>query len=258
MKRVSVVVFLCALAGAAIAADVLQQLKIDKNEATREIVRSITSGQVNYYLVRNAFKPATPAVRASLVEQTLVWTKAYVNSPQFAKDYAAYREEMKPQPLERKLTVDQELEAARNKRIADLEKTKKDIQQLPAQYRKAAEDGIKAAEAAQKQYDTPEFRKMERDGIVADRKQQDDDHAKRMTKWEQSYPADPKLLVKSRLQQFLHETADVNYAAKLNGGRFADPAYEKKSGEWKLAYRAGKEPTDKARAFAQSWLAELK
>ncbi len=258
MKRMLLVALFCAVAAAAFAADVLQQLHVDKNAAAREVVQSMTSGQVNYWMVREPFKVAAPAARAALVEQTLLWTKAYIGSPQFAKDYATYREQMKPRPPERKQTVDEELQSARKKQQADWEKTKKEIAQMPAQYRAAAEQGLKAAEAAQKQMDTPEFRNMERQGIVAQRKQQDDDYAKRMAKWEKEYPADSRLLLKSRLQQFLRETADVDYAAKLNGGRFVNPAYENKSSEWKLAFRAGKEPTGKARAFAQSWLAELK
>ena len=258
MKRMPLVALFCALAAAAFAADVLQQLHVDSKAAAREVVQSMTSGQVNYWMVRGPFKAAAPAARAALVEQTLLWTKAYVASPQFAKDYAASREEMKPRPPERKQTVDEELEAARKKRQADWEKTKKDVAQMPAQYRAAAEQALKAAEAGQKQVDTPEFRNMERQGIVQQRKQQDDDYTKGLAKWEKEYPADSKVLLKSRLQQFLRETADVDYAAKLNGGRFVDPRYEAKSSEWKLAFRAGKEPTGKARAFAQSWLTELK
>ncbi|HYM59832.1 MAG TPA: hypothetical protein VEZ11_02945, partial [Thermoanaerobaculia bacterium] len=252
------VALFCAVAAAAFAADVLQQLHVDSKAAAREVLQSMTSGQVNYWMVRQPFKAAAPAARTALVEQTLLWTKAYVGSPQFAKDYGVYREEMKPRQPERKQTVDQEIEADRKKQQAEWEKTKKDIAQMPAQYRAAAEQGLKAAEAAQQKMDTPEFRNMQRQGIVQQRKQQDDDYAKRMAKWEKEYPADSKVLLKSRLQQFLHETADVDFAAKLNGGRFVDPRYEAKSSEWKLAFRAGKEPTGKARAFAQSWLAELK
>jgi len=34
--------------------------------------------------------------------------------------------------------------------------------------------------------------------------------------------------------------------------------YEKKSKEWKLAFRAGKETTDAIRTIAQKWLQEIK
>jgi hypothetical protein len=38
---------------------------------------------------------------------------------------------------------------------------------------------------------------------------------------------------------------------------FADEKLEAKPAEWKLCFRAGKEATGAARAFAEGWLAEL-
>jgi hypothetical protein len=39
--------------------------------------------------------------------------------------------------------------------------------------------------------------------------------------------------------------------------RFANEDYEGKPAEWKICFRAGKEATEAARAFARSWLTEL-
>lgn len=65
----------------------------------------------------------------------------------------------------------------------------------------------------------------------------------------------------ARSLEFLEATSDVDYDAKLvsRGGkmRFANEDYESKSANWKLAYRAGREATEKARAFASVWFAEL-
>ncbi|HYC91216.1 MAG TPA: hypothetical protein VEO54_18495 [Thermoanaerobaculia bacterium] len=239
------------------AGDVFQQLKVSKNDASREVIQSLVNSNVDVYRVRGAFRNASPEVRTAMVEQTLIWTKAYVSSPQFAKDYAAYRTEMKPQPPERTTTVDQELAARRKQRQDDLAEAKKSLAEIPKEYRAAAEEGYKAAVAGLKQMDTPEMRKLERDGIVQDRANEDQDYQERVAQWEEEYPADPKVLVKQRLQDFLRETANVDYAAKLNGRRFANASYESKPSEWKLAYRAGKMPTEKARAFAAAWLKEL-
>ncbi|HEX6084582.1 MAG TPA: hypothetical protein VF266_08645 [Thermoanaerobaculia bacterium] len=239
------------------AGDVFQQLKVSKNDAPREVIQSLVNSNVNVYPVRNAFRNASPEVRTAMVEQTLVWTKAYVSSPQFAKDYAAYRTEMKPQPPERTTTVDQELAARRKQRQDDLAEMKKSIAEIPKEYRAGAEEGYKAAVDAMKQMETPEMRRMERDGIVQERAGEDQDYRERVAQWEEEYPADPKTLVKQRLQDFLRETANVDYTAKLNGRRFANASYESKSSEWKLAYRAGKMPTEKARAFAAAWLKEF-
>jgi flagellar biosynthesis GTPase FlhF len=245
------------LGSAAGAGDVLSDLKISKKDAATEAVQSIAGGHVNTYRVRSVFKAASPAMRAALVEQTLIWTKAYVNSAQFAKDYAAYREQAKPQPPERTTTVDEELAERRKERQEQLAEAKKNVAEMPAEYRKIAEDGYKAAVEAMKQMDTPEFRKMERDGIVMQRRQEDDNHEERLAEWEEQYPADPKELVKMRLEQFLEATEDVDFDATLNGRKFADKQYERKPQEWKLAYRAGREPVEKARAFAEAWLKEM-
>lgn len=258
MKRTMGAV-LCAvtLTAAVGAGDVLSDLKISKKDAASETVQSIVGGHVNTWRVRSVFKTASPAMRAALVEQTLVWTKAYVNSPQFAKDYAAYREQAKPQPAERTMTVDEELAKRKKERDADLAESKKRIAEMPAEYRKMAEDGYKAAAEAMKQMDTPEFRKMERQGIEMQRKQEDENYREQLARWEEQYPADPNELVKTRLEQFLDATDDVDFDAKLNGRKFANAQYERKPDTWKLAYRAGKEPVEKARAFAEKWLAEM-
>jgi hypothetical protein len=240
------------------AGDVLTDLKVSKKDASEDVITALVNGNVNFYRVRQVFKNASPGVRAGLVEQTLVWTKAYVNSAQFAKDYAAYRLSAKPEAPERTTTVDQELAKKKAERDAQLAEAKKNIAEMPAEYRKMAQEGYNASVQAMKQMDTPEFRKMERQGIEMERQEEDRSHAERVARWEKEFPVDPKQLVKRRLQEFIRDTANVDYAAKLNGRKFANAAYESKKDEWKLAYRAGKEPTEKARAFAQAWLNELK
>lgn len=88
------------------------------------------------------------------------------------------------------------------------------------------------------------------------------DFQDRLAKYEKKYPADPRLLVASRLHQFLELSQDIAFEAKLlpsGGGRmkFADPQYEGKSSQWKLCYRAGREPVQAARAFATQWLRQI-
>jgi hypothetical protein len=253
------VLFFCAFSAVA-AGDILKQLQVAKSDATERIVQAFAHGNVDYWPVRQAFKAATPAARAALVEQVLVWTKAYVNSPQFAKDYAAYREQAKPEAGS-SAGVDAEVKKRRAERMAELAEAKKAIAEMPAEYRKAAEEGLKATAEAMKEYDTPEFQKMEREQIAEELQASAADDKERMARWTAEYPADPKVLVKKRLNEFLKETAGVDHAAQVvnkNGRmRFANAAYEQKSPMWKLAYRAGKDATEKARAFAAAWVKEL-
>jgi hypothetical protein len=242
------------------AGDVLQQLSVSKADAGKEVVSSLAYGNVSYHRVRNAFKKATPSARAALTEQVLLWTKAYVASPQFAKDYAAQREDAKPKQEER-ISIDEELKQLRAERAANMEDAKKSVAQMPKEYRKAAEDAYKASVESMKQLDTPEFRKIERDGLVAQRRAEDEQYEERLQRWEEEFPADPRELVKLRLEEFLDQTEDVDYDAELVSKygkmRFSDGGYERKPAQWKLAFRAGKETTEKARAFAKGWLAEL-
>ena len=46
-------------------------------------------------------------------------------------------------------------------------------------------------------------------------------------------------------------------AEKWGKKRFVNPIYESKNQEWKQGFRAGKEATEMARAFAKQWLSEL-
>ena len=72
---------------------------------------------------------------------------------------------------------------------------------------------------------------------------------------------DPGVTLKRRLQAFLDATAEVDFDAKTTGQggsrRFVDEQYEAKPPEWKMCFRAGREASDAARAFAKDWLAEL-
>ena len=63
--------------------------------------------------------------------------------------------------------------------------------------------------------------------------------------------------LRRRLTYFLEVSQDVDFGAKVSGGRFVDAANEARAPEWKMCYRAGKEATDAARGVAESWLKEL-
>lgn len=262
MIRTIVCVLLLLMAGlsAVGAGDVWQELKIGQRDAEKAVLSSLADGSVSTNRVREIFRAASPTVRTALVEQVLVWTKAYVNSPRFAKDYAAFRADAEPKREER-LSIDEELQRRRDERAAELEEARKNIAELPAEHRKAAEDGYRAAVESMKQLDTPELRRIERQALEGERKAEDEEYEEQRADWEEGYPENPMDLVKTRLEEFLETTEDVDFAAqtvrKSDKLRFADAEYESKPPEWKLAYRAGKEPTEKARAFAKAWLAEL-
>lgn len=74
---------------------------------------------------------------------------------------------------------------------------------------------------------------------------------------EKKYPSDPREMIRKRLQEFLDLSATVDFDATTVSGRFENPAYEAKSNQWKMCYRAGKPVVEAARAEAQAWLGEL-
>jgi hypothetical protein len=87
-------------------------------------------------------------------------------------------------------------------------------------------------------------------------------YQQQMEKWEEEYPTNQLVYVKRRLQQFLEETKAIDFDAELtesNGKKiFVNPAYERKSNRWKMAFRAGKEVVEPARTFVQEWLKEIR
>jgi len=238
MKRLSYAVIAVLVATTLIGAgDVLQQLSVPKNEAGQEVVNAFAYGHVNYHRVRNAFKAAAPAARATMTEQVLIWAKSYVNSPAFAKEYAAFREEAKPTPEDGSgLSVDEELAQRRKQRQEEMAESRRALKDIPAEYRAAAEAGLKAAEEAMKEYDTPEMRKNEREALILERQSNDENYRERVARFDQDFPADTKTLVKRRLTQFLAGTNNVDFSAQLVNKswkmRFASAAYEQTPNNW--------------------------
>lgn len=78
--------------------------------------------------------------------------------------------------------------------------------------------------------------------------------------WEKTYPVDPTIIIKKRLQEYLQIAATVDFNAKLTAHDsykvqiFVNPAYEKKSYKWKAIFRAGKEVNDVVTPFVKEWL----
>jgi hypothetical protein len=114
-----------------------------------------------------------------------------------------------------------------------------------------------------KEYQDPNHQYF--DALLLNQKYENEQSVERyksdLQSWEINYPADPMAIVKGRLQKFLEVTKDVDFDAALkvsyNKKVFTRPEYERKSTEWKQAFRAGREITQMARSFATQWLAEL-
>ncbi len=265
-KRMALVVLaVAAAAGTAAAqgqADVLTQLGVNPAGAREAVVETLASGSAYNDAAFRAFKALAPSVRAAVVKAGLAWIKAYTATPEFKADYAKYRDGQKPKPPDAVPSVDEFLKKQRQ----DMEKQAAEMRQaaagMDAATKKTLEDGIKQMtaqiEAMEKD---PAQRAQVKAMLDAQREENKARSEEALAEWNKRTPSDPKTLIADRIREFLETSADVDFTAKLvkSGSlmRFANEDYEAKSPQWKLCFRAGKEAVAAARAFAQSWLAEL-
>lgn len=240
----------------------LQQLGMSKSDADKKISNSILGGYLDAYGVKN-IKNIAAGNKTAVAKDLLAYTKKQVSSPVFIKEYNDERNSRKPQPdnIEKPEEVRQRMINDYKKGIQDIEKmlatadaaTKTSFEKLVADNKK------RLAEAEDVNSKTnQQLRKSYEDQLQYGKAAFD----KRMADWEIQYPANPQLFVKKRLEQFLTETADIDFdaATELKNGKrvFVNTAYERKSNRWKMAYRAGKEVVETARTFVQQWLQEIK
>jgi hypothetical protein len=252
-------------AGAAVlgAQSKFAEFGLNLTQLKPQLVDSFTHGYIPAYPSRKAYFAASSAVRVAFVKDTFAWIKAYTESPAFKADYDKRRAEARPSGPDAKGTPDQQY----NKQIAEqrkaLEEMKKNVSGMSADMQKQMEPVIKQMEASIEQTSKdPQMAAMMKESYAQQASADQESYKKDLAKYEQQWPADPKVLVASRLREFLNETGDVAFDAKLvaSGGgrmRFADEQLESKSDRWKLCYRAGKEPLNAARTFASDWLRQL-
>ena len=248
-----------AISAGAAAPDLLRELAISKADAESDVLASFADGAVNPSRFRNAARALNPEARAALVERGLVWAKAFVESPAFAKAYAARRESRRPTPPAAAGSVDEE--AAR--RLAEfdeqMKEAEKQIQNFPPEMRAEALKNLRESRAQMKAAETQVTASL-RENAVEKRKSAQADYEAGLARWEKSYPELPREVVAMRLREFLASSRDVDFSAQTttrNGTvLFANKDYERKPSEWKLCYRVGEPAVRRARAFAEAWLRE--
>jgi hypothetical protein len=242
--------------------DFWQVLGTNKESGTLNIKESFLGGYMQYAGASNLKKIVT-GDRAAVTQDLLVYTKQYVSSDAFIKAYNYDRERTKPAEPAPAKTADQirkeNVESAQ-KGVENLEKA---LKTADASMKKDLEGTLVTMKQMVKDYEDPNS-EMVKMGVMGEQNQYNwrlTDYKEKMKAWETRYPADIKAFVKTRLQQLLAITKDVDFNAQLterNGRKyFVNTLYERKPGNWKLAFRAGKEVTTAVRAFAQQWLTEL-
>jgi hypothetical protein len=242
--------------------DIWKQLGLSRQQADKDISASVMGGYLNYYNARN-FKNIALGDRAEIARELSAYAKLYLGSETFKKEYAQMRADARPEPPKAPKTREEihKIESAKMKKsLADMEETMKKVD---ANMKKALQPTLEMMRKQVKEYEDPNSKTM--DMLVKGEEWEHQSavkrHEERMKQWHTDFPENPNKIIKKRLEELLKVTADVDFKAELKekyGKKvFVNPEYENKSTEWKQAFRAGKEATDAARAFAQQWLKEL-
>jgi hypothetical protein len=204
------------------------------------------------------------AHRAAIVRAAWEFARSFTTTAAFASWYNEFRDQRKPGAP----TPTPSMAESRAEQIASMKKqiaeTEKNASSAPASQQglfndilTALKSSLKEVEGADKSKDA-EMEQM----IVQMNAAAKKEYADKLAEFEREYPkGDPRPLIRRRLEAFLEKTKGVDFGAKLVKKEkimvFANAEYENKPGEWKLAFRAGKEATETSRTFANDWLKSL-
>lgn len=247
------------------ADDIWKALGLSQQAGTDGIKNSFLNGYLYYYGARKA-KNIALNDRKAIAQDLLIYTKQYISSPAFKKQYEDIRKSAQPQeptPIKQRTIeeIQKEEIAKTEKSIKDMEKTLKEVS---ADIAKSLRPVLDMQKQNLKDYQNPKNQLFSI--IQQGEKYQQEDQERRYKEntelWKKNYPENINQFIAGKLQKMLDATKGIDYNAalveKYNKKRFVNPAYEGKNTEWKQGFRAGKDVTETARAFAQQWLSELK
>jgi predicted phage tail protein len=245
--------------------DIWKTLGVSRQTGTEGIKSSFLNGYLSYYGVKNLKNIATND-RAAITKDLLNYTKEYITGAEFKKQYEELRKNAKPQePVSKPLRSIQEIQkdeiAKTEKGIKDTEKT---IKEVNAEMAKGIQPVLDMLRKNLKEYQNPNHEYFAAIAM-GEKYQQENDikrHKEYLQQWEINFPENLNHFIADKLKKMLEYTKGIDYSAalveKYGKKRFVNPAYEGKRTEWKQGFRAGKEVTEQARAFAEKWLSELK
>lgn len=243
----------------------LAQFNVSEGDAKSTVLYNIAGP--SYYIPNvKILKSLALNDRAEMVELIGSRIKEYVNTQEFINNYNEFRETRKPSEPEKPKYSDElkeEQKASLNNTIKEMEANMKNLQ---ADQKPMFEEIINQLKQQLKDIDDPEkslYTPQTDDIIKQSYEQQLEYYAADLKIWNEDYPVNnPKPLIKKWLDGFLSKSKDIDFNAQLNTVNkrqvFVNPEYEKKDSQWKLYFRAGKEPVEAARKFASNWLSELK
>ena len=244
----------------------LKQISLSEENAKNSIFSNCTGP--NFYLpnLKN-IKGMTTGDRVSTVETVGDYVKEFVSSKDFVKRYNEYRESKKPSPPEKPKSVIELKNQQKEDLKTSIENMKETKSQMPADQHAMFDETITMLEEQLKEVDNPDnpmFSADMENMMQENYKQELEFYNQEVAEWEKKYPANnPNGMVKQWLTEFIATSKAVDFNAKTaldEKGRtlFVKQEYERKDYLWKVCFRAGKETTESASKFAQTWLSELK
>lgn len=243
--------------------DVLRILNVPESIAKNCIFYSFSGKYLSYPNPADLKKIAS-GDRAAIVEKVGEYAHAYSQSADFKKRYLEYRETKKPAPPETPKSTEQQKKEQRENLENAIRETENNMKSLPSETQATMKEVVGTLRQQLKSLDDPnnpmfsaQMEEMVKQGYEIAKT----DYATKVAQWEKDYPLSPEGMIKSWLTAFLEVSHDIDYNAKLTKKDdkmvFINSAYEQKSSNWKLCYRAGKETVEAGRAFSAKWLKEL-
>jgi hypothetical protein len=162
--------------------------------------------------------------------------------------YALYREAQKPQRADAARTGSEALTQQQQAMDLAIKRRWPTRHSCPPDPQKQLEDSIAEMrkQIAELNAD-PEYRAAVDQMAAANARQEDQDHAQQLALFNTELPEDVNVIIARRLRHFLLACSDVDFDAKLEMRedeklRFANPACEHRSADWKMCFRAGYPP----------------
>jgi hypothetical protein len=241
--------------------DYLADMKTTMKDVENCVEENIANG--SYY-----YPPAcaliAPAKRPAIVRAAGEFARSFVSTAAFKSWYEELRESRRPEAPKLMGSMSdmrsEQVTAMRNQ-IAETEKARA---AAPADQQKLYNDVLAALKSSLKEIQAGDASQdaVMNAGIEQQNAEATAEYKQKLAAFEKEYPkGDPRPMIRRRLQTFLQQTEGVDFGAKLQRkGKqmvFVNSAYENMDSTWKRAFRAGKEATDAARAFAREWLNSL-
>jgi len=244
--------------------DIWNQLGLTQDKGNESIRQSFLQGYLYSYGAKSA-KNIAAGDKAAVAKDLLTYTKQYLGSDEFKKEYEKSRQGTKPMEPWRKTAKSKD--EIRKEKVAELEKSIADLEKNMGTFtpdiKKVMQPLLESQKATLKDYKDPNSQMIEmmaegeKSSVENDWKL----YREQVKRWKEEYPANANLFIKKRLQQYLDIQSTVDFSAAVkdvNGKKkFVNSTYEYKPADWKKVYRAGKEVNDVARQFATGWIKEL-